>query len=60
MRPVAWLIKLQLKPVKDTAEVIEQLPAAEQPGSELVRALTMQGTHGRASRIRVARKPCRQ
>jgi hypothetical protein len=37
----AQLIKMQLKPGKDTAEVIKQLRAAEQPGSGLVRSLMM-------------------
>ena len=38
----AQLIKVRLKPGKDTAEVNKQLRAAEQPGSGLVRTLTMQ------------------
>jgi hypothetical protein len=37
----AQLITMRLKPGKDTAEVDNQLRAAEQPGSGLVRALTM-------------------
>ena len=38
----AQLIKVRLKPDKDTAEVNKQLRAAEQPGSGLVRTLMMQ------------------
>ena len=38
----AQLIKVRLKPGKDTAEVNKQLRAAEQPGSGLVRTLAMQ------------------
>jgi hypothetical protein len=37
----AQLIKVRLKPGKDTAEVNKQLQAAEQPGSGLVRTITM-------------------
>ncbi len=37
----AQLIKVRLKPGGDTAEVNEQLRAAEQPGSGLVRTPTM-------------------
>jgi hypothetical protein len=37
----AQLITMRLKPGKDTAEVDNQLRAAEQPGPGLVRALTM-------------------
>ena len=37
----AQLIKVRLKPDKDTAEVEEFLRAAEQPGSGLVRTLMM-------------------
>ncbi len=37
----AQLIKMRLKPGKDTAEVNNQLRAAEQPGSGLVRTLVM-------------------
>ena len=38
----AQLIKVRLKPGRDTAEVTRQFRAAEQPGSGLVRTLTMQ------------------
>ena len=37
----AQLITMRLKPDKDTAEVNNQLRAAEQPGSGLVRTLVM-------------------
>ena len=37
----AQLIKMRLKPGKDTAELIKQIRAAEQPGSGLVRSLMM-------------------
>jgi hypothetical protein len=37
----AQLIKIRLKPGKDTAEINKQLRAAEQPGSGLVRSLMM-------------------
>lgn len=37
----AQLIKIRLKPGKDTAELDKQLRAAEQPGSGLVRTLIM-------------------
>jgi hypothetical protein len=37
----AQLIKMRLKPDKDTTEVNNQLRAAEQPGSGLVRTLMM-------------------
>ena len=37
----AQLIKMQLKPDKDTAELDKQIRAAEQPGSGLVRTLVM-------------------
>jgi hypothetical protein len=37
----AQLIKIRLKPGKDTAEINKQLHAAEQPGSGLVRSLMM-------------------
>ena len=37
----AQLITMRLKPGKDMAEADKQLQAAEQPGSGLVRALTM-------------------
>jgi len=37
----AQLIKVRLKPGKDTAELNKQLQAAEQPGSGLVRSLMM-------------------
>ena len=37
----AQLIKMQLKPGNDTAELDKQLRAAEQPGSGLVRTLVM-------------------
>jgi len=37
----AQLIKMRLKPDKDTTEVNNQLRAAEQPGSGLVRTLVM-------------------
>ena len=37
----AQLIQMRLKPGEDTAEMIEQIRAAEQPGSGLVRSLFM-------------------
>lgn len=37
----AQLIKMRLKPGKDTAGMNEQLQAAEQPGSGLVRTIIM-------------------
>jgi hypothetical protein len=37
----AQLIKMQLKPDNDTALLTEQIRAAEQPGSGLVRTLVM-------------------
>ncbi len=37
----AQLIKMQLKPGSDTAELTKQIRAAEQPGSGLVRSLFM-------------------
>lgn len=37
----AQLIKMHLKPGKDTAELDKQIRAAEQPGSGLVRTLVM-------------------
>jgi len=37
----AQLIKMQLKPDKDTSELDKQIRAAEQPGSGLVRTLVM-------------------
>jgi hypothetical protein len=37
----AQLIKMQLKPGNDTAELDKQFRAAEQPGSGLVRTLVM-------------------
>ena len=37
----AQLITMRLKPGNDTAELDNQLPAAEQPGSGLVRTLVM-------------------
>jgi hypothetical protein len=37
----AQLIKMQLKPGKDTAEMVELIRAAEQPGSGLVRSIFM-------------------
>jgi hypothetical protein len=37
----AQLIKVRLKPGKDTSELNKQLRAAEQPGSGLVRSLMM-------------------
>ena len=37
----AQLIKIRLKPGKDTAEINRQLRAAEQPGSGLVRSILM-------------------
>jgi quinol monooxygenase YgiN len=38
----AQLIKVRVKPGRDTADVSRELRAAEQPGSGLVRTLTMQ------------------
>ena len=37
----AQLIQMRLKPGKDMAEMIEQIRAAEQPGSGLVRSIIM-------------------
>ena len=37
----AQLISMRLKPGKDTAEMIEAIRAAEQPGSGLVRSIMM-------------------
>jgi len=37
----AQLIKMELKPGEDPAEVFEQIRAAEQPGSGLVRSVVM-------------------
>lgn len=37
----AQLIQMTLKPGRDTAELMAQIREAEQPGSGLVRALTM-------------------
>jgi quinol monooxygenase YgiN len=37
----AQLIQMRLKPSEDTLELIEQIRAAEQPGSGLVRSLFM-------------------
>jgi quinol monooxygenase YgiN len=37
----AQLIRMRLKPGKDTAEMTKHIRAAEQPGSGLVRALMM-------------------
>ena len=37
----AQLIRMRLKPGKDTAEMTRQIRAAEQPGSGLVRTLVM-------------------
>jgi hypothetical protein len=37
----AQLIKMRLKPGRDTAELTEQIRAAEQPGSGLVRSFMM-------------------
>lgn len=37
----AQLIQMRLKPGEDAAEMIEQIRAAEQPGSGLVRSLFM-------------------
>jgi hypothetical protein len=39
----AQLIKMQLEPGKDTAELDKQIRAAERPGSGLVRTLVMHG-----------------
>jgi hypothetical protein len=39
----AQLIKMQLRPGTDTAELMKQIRAAEQPGSGLVRSLFMHG-----------------
>jgi hypothetical protein len=41
----AQLIQMRLKPGKDTSEMIEQIQAAEQPGSGLVRSLMMRDQH---------------
>jgi hypothetical protein len=41
----AQLIKVRLKPDKDTAELSRRLRAAEQPGSGLVRTLIMHDQH---------------
>ena len=41
----AQLIRMRLKPGKDTAEMIEQIRDAEQPGSGLVRSLMMRDQH---------------
>jgi hypothetical protein len=41
----AQLIRMRLKPGKDTTEMIEQIRAAEQPGSGLVRSLIMRDQH---------------
>jgi hypothetical protein len=37
----AQLIRMRVKPGKDTAEMIEMIRAAEQPGSGLVRSIFM-------------------
>lgn len=37
----AQLIKMNLKPGEDTDEMVEEIQAAEQPGSGLVRSLMM-------------------
>ncbi len=37
----AQLIQMRLKPDRDTAEMADQIQAAEQPGSGLVRTLVM-------------------
>jgi quinol monooxygenase YgiN len=37
----AQLIQMRLKPGEDTSEMIEQIRAAEQPGSGLIRSLFM-------------------
>ena len=37
----AQLIQMKLKPGKDTEEMVEEIQAAEQPGSGLVRSLMM-------------------
>ena len=37
----AQLIRMRLKPDKDTAELAKEIRAAEQPGSGLVRSLVM-------------------
>jgi hypothetical protein len=37
----AQLIQMRLKPGKDTAEMVEQIKAAEQPGSGLVRSFLL-------------------
>jgi hypothetical protein len=71
----AQLITMRLKPGKDTAELDNQIRAAEQPGSGLVRTLVMHDQKdpgqvyalvvfeseekARASRIRAARKGCK-
>jgi hypothetical protein len=46
----AQLIEMKLKPGKDTAEMVEQIRAAEQPGSGLVRSIFM---HDQADPSRV-------
>jgi hypothetical protein len=46
----AQLIQMRLKPGEDTAELVEQIRAAEQPGSGLVRSLFMRD-QADASRI---------
>jgi hypothetical protein len=46
----AQLIEMRLKPGEDTAAMIEQIRAAEQPGSGLVRSLFMRD-QADASRI---------
>lgn len=46
----AQLIEMRLKPGEDTAEMIEQIRAAEQPGSGLVRSIFMHD-QGDPSRI---------
>lgn len=46
----AQLIQMRLKPGEGTAEMIEQIQAAEQPGSGLIRSLVM---HDQADPSRV-------
>jgi hypothetical protein len=46
----AQLIEMRLKPGEDTAAMIEQIRAAEQPGSGLVRSLFM---HDQADASRI-------
>jgi hypothetical protein len=41
----AQLIKMQLKPGEDTEEMTNEIRAAEQPGSGLVRTLMMRDQH---------------